>query len=154
MTRCLGTYRAYQRLRNFAYVCPPQKAKLLVFLKADPKEADLVPGFTRRVTGVGHHRTCDLEVQPRTERDLEHAPAAARTRDGHRPEPQRRGGGRSDQPARCWQGTAWRPLTASSPTLSASTPTGGALRAGGKRADASNTWFTPASPLVTSACAT
>ncbi|WP_246430631.1 DUF5655 domain-containing protein [Streptomyces rectiverticillatus] len=31
------TYRAYQRLRNFACVCPPQKNKLLVYLKANPK---------------------------------------------------------------------------------------------------------------------
>lgn len=44
-------YRAYQRLWNFACVCPPQRSKLLVYLKADPKEVDLVPGFTRDVTG-------------------------------------------------------------------------------------------------------
>ncbi|MEU0741165.1 DUF5655 domain-containing protein [Streptomyces sp. NPDC006134] len=67
------TYRAYQRLRNFACVCPPQKTKLLVYLKADPKEVDLVPGFTRDVTGLGHHGTGDLEVQLRTPRDLERA---------------------------------------------------------------------------------
>ncbi|KPI25172.1 hypothetical protein OV320_8377 [Actinobacteria bacterium OV320] len=67
------TYRAYQRLRNFACVCPPQKTKLLVYLKADPKEVDLVPGFTRDVTGLGHHGTGDLEVQLRTDRDLERA---------------------------------------------------------------------------------
>ncbi|MFF3334906.1 DUF5655 domain-containing protein [Streptomyces sp. NPDC002888] len=67
------TYCAYQRLRNFACVCPPQKTKLLVYLKADPKEVDLVPGFTRDVTGLGHHGTGDLEVQLRTERDLERA---------------------------------------------------------------------------------
>jgi predicted transport protein len=66
-------YAAYQRLRNFACVCPPQQAKLLVYLKADPKGVDLVPGFTRDVTGLGHHGTGDLEVQLRTERDLERA---------------------------------------------------------------------------------
>ncbi|MFK0295553.1 DUF5655 domain-containing protein [Streptomyces sp. NPDC090442] len=66
-------YTAYQRLRNFACVCPPQQTKLLVYLKADPKEVDLVPGFTRDVTGLGHHGTGDLEVQLRTERDLERA---------------------------------------------------------------------------------
>lgn len=37
-------YRAYQRLRNFACVCPPQKTKLLVYLKADPKQAASCPG--------------------------------------------------------------------------------------------------------------
>ncbi|MEV0641648.1 DUF5655 domain-containing protein [Streptomyces sp. NPDC050619] len=67
------TYWAYQRLRNFACVCPPQKTKLLVYLKADPKGVDLVPGFTRDVTGLGHHGTGGLEVQLRTERDLERA---------------------------------------------------------------------------------
>ncbi|WP_028814963.1 DUF5655 domain-containing protein [Streptomyces flavidovirens] len=67
------TYAAYQRLRNFACVIPPQQTKVLVYLKADPKTVDLVPGFTRDVTGVGHHGTGDLEVQLRTERDLEHA---------------------------------------------------------------------------------
>ncbi len=66
-------YAAYQRLRNFACVCPPQQTKLMVYLKADPKTVDLVPGFTRDVTGLGHHGTGDLEVQLRTERDLERA---------------------------------------------------------------------------------
>ncbi|MFE7118378.1 DUF5655 domain-containing protein [Streptomyces sp. NPDC057654] len=66
-------YRAYQRLRNFACVCPPQRSKLLVYLKADPKRVDLVPGFTRDVRGLGHHGTGDLEVQLRTPRDVERA---------------------------------------------------------------------------------
>ncbi|MFI0743032.1 DUF5655 domain-containing protein [Streptomyces sp. NPDC021100] len=68
-----NSYRAYQRLRNFACLCPPQKNKLLVYLRANPKEVDLVPGFTRDVTGLGHHGTGDLEVQLRTDRDLERA---------------------------------------------------------------------------------
>ncbi|MCX4501034.1 DUF5655 domain-containing protein [Streptomyces anulatus] len=66
-------YAAYQRLRNFACVISPQQTKLLVYLKADPKSVDLTPGFTRDVTGLGHHGTGDLEVQLRTERDLERA---------------------------------------------------------------------------------
>ncbi|MGC0405242.1 putative transport protein [Streptomyces sp. SAI-126] len=66
-------YWAYQRLRNFACLCPPQRSKVLVYLKVDPKKADLVPGFTRDVTGLGHHGTGDLEVQLRTERDVERA---------------------------------------------------------------------------------
>ncbi|MFD9823195.1 DUF5655 domain-containing protein [Streptomyces violascens] len=66
-------YAAYQRLRNFACVLAPQQTKLLVYLKADPKEIDLVPGFTRDVTELGHHGTGDLELQLRTERDLERA---------------------------------------------------------------------------------
>ncbi|WP_406463299.1 endonuclease NucS [Streptomyces sp. NBC_01622] len=66
-------YRAYQRLRNFACLIPPQQTKVLVYLKADPTEVDLAPGFTRDVTGLGHHGTGDLEVQLRTERDLQRA---------------------------------------------------------------------------------
>ncbi|MBA2950241.1 DUF5655 domain-containing protein [Streptomyces himalayensis] len=66
-------YRAYQRLRNFACLIPPQQTKVLVYLRADPTAVDLVPGFTRDVTGLGHHGTGDLEVQLRTERDLERA---------------------------------------------------------------------------------
>lgn len=42
-------YRAYQRLRNFACLCPPQRSQLLVCLKADPKDVDLVPGMANRV---------------------------------------------------------------------------------------------------------
>ncbi|MEU1296201.1 DUF5655 domain-containing protein [Streptomyces sp. NPDC005840] len=67
------TYRAYQRLRNFACVCPPQRSKLLVYLKVDPQNVDLVPGFTCDVSGLGHHGTGDLEVQVRTLRDVERA---------------------------------------------------------------------------------
>ncbi|MFD8847579.1 DUF5655 domain-containing protein [Streptomyces sp. NPDC059604] len=67
------TYWAYQRLRNFACVCPPRRNKLLVYLKADPKGVALVPGFTRDVSGLGHHGTGDLEVQLRTPRDVERA---------------------------------------------------------------------------------
>ncbi|MFI6468584.1 DUF5655 domain-containing protein [Streptomyces sp. NPDC050538] len=66
-------YRAYQRLRNFACLCPPQRSKLLVYLKVDPKDVDLVPGFTRDVSGLGHHGTGDLEVQLRTPKDVERA---------------------------------------------------------------------------------
>ncbi|WP_413116895.1 DUF5655 domain-containing protein [Streptomyces sp. CY1] len=66
-------YRAYQRLRNFACLCPPQRSKLLVYLKVDPQDVELVPGFTRDVSGLGHHGTGDLEVQLRTPRDVERA---------------------------------------------------------------------------------
>lgn len=66
-------YRAYQRLRNFACVCPPQKTKLLVYLKVKPANIDVIPGFTRDVAGLGHHGTGDLEVQLRTARDVERA---------------------------------------------------------------------------------
>lgn len=44
-------HRAYQRLRNFACVCLPHRAKLLVYLMADPVDVDLVPGFPRDMAG-------------------------------------------------------------------------------------------------------
>lgn len=65
-------YDAYQRLRNFACVTARQD-KLLVYLKAAPAAVDLVPGFTRDVTGLGHHGTGDLEVQLRSDADVERA---------------------------------------------------------------------------------
>ncbi|MET9221547.1 DUF5655 domain-containing protein [Streptomyces sp. NPDC003300] len=66
-------YRAYRRLRNIACVGRGQRSEVLVYLRADPKKVDLVPGFTRDVTGLGHHGTGDLEVRLRTEKDLERA---------------------------------------------------------------------------------
>lgn len=46
------TYWAYQRLQNFACQCLPPRSKLLVYLKVDPKDVDLVPAFTRLPTAV------------------------------------------------------------------------------------------------------
>lgn len=66
-------YRAYRRLRNIACVGRGHRSEVLVYLRADPKEVDLVPGFTRDVSGLGHHGTGDLEVRLRTEKDLERA---------------------------------------------------------------------------------
>jgi predicted transport protein len=64
-------YRAYRRLRNIACVGRDRRSEVLVYLRANPKEVDLVPGFTRDVTGLGHHGTGDLEVRLRTEEDLQ-----------------------------------------------------------------------------------
>ncbi|MGW5679523.1 transporter [Streptomyces sp. NPDC003860] len=66
-------YTAYRRLRNFVCVPPARQDKLLAYVKVPPGEVDLVPGFTRDVTGLGHHGTGDLEVQLRSARDLERA---------------------------------------------------------------------------------
>lgn len=67
------TYTAYRRMQNYACLVPPKKAKLLVYLKADPATVDLVPGFARDVTGLGHNGTGDLELTLQSERDLERA---------------------------------------------------------------------------------
>ncbi|MFD7557611.1 DUF5655 domain-containing protein [Streptomyces sp. NPDC059835] len=66
-------YRAYRRLRNFACVSHAHQQEVVVTLRVSPKDIDLVPGFTRDVSTVGHHGTGDLEVRLRTERDLRRA---------------------------------------------------------------------------------
>jgi predicted transport protein len=53
-------YRAYRRLRNIACVGRDRRREVLVYLR-DPRQVDLVRGFTRDVTGLGHHGTGDLE---------------------------------------------------------------------------------------------
>ncbi|MFF4529480.1 transporter [Streptomyces sp. NPDC001407] len=66
-------YRAYRRLRNFACVSRMHRQHVLIYLNADPGKVDLIPGFTRDVTNIGHHGTGPLEVRLRTEKDLERA---------------------------------------------------------------------------------
>ncbi|MER5760607.1 DUF5655 domain-containing protein [Streptomyces sp. NPDC002082] len=63
-------YRAYRTLRNFACVSHGHQQEVVVTLRLSPKEIDLVPGFTRDVSEIGHHGTGDLEVRLRTDRDL------------------------------------------------------------------------------------
>ncbi|MFE0777781.1 DUF5655 domain-containing protein [Streptomyces sp. NPDC058861] len=65
-------YDAYRRLRNFACVTT-RKDKLLVYLRCTPADIDVEEGFTRDVTDLGHHGTGDLEVQLRSEQDVERA---------------------------------------------------------------------------------
>lgn len=67
------TYRAYQRLRNFACCARRSAASCWSTLKVDPQDVDLVPGFTRDMSGLGHHGTGDLEVQLRMLKDVERA---------------------------------------------------------------------------------
>lgn len=66
-------YRAYRRLRNFACVGSTQKRQVLVTLNVDPSQVELVEGFSRDVSELGHHGTGDLEVRLRAERDLDRA---------------------------------------------------------------------------------
>ncbi|MET7715553.1 DUF5655 domain-containing protein [Streptomyces sp. NPDC005407] len=67
------TYTTYQRMQNCACLCPPKRGKLLVYLKADPAEVDLLAGFARGVAGLGHQGTGNLELTLQSERDLERA---------------------------------------------------------------------------------
>ncbi|MFB7137983.1 hypothetical protein ACFCZY_41770 [Streptomyces sp. NPDC056237] len=47
---------------------PLPRLRTLVYLKAAPKEVDLIPGFTGDMTGIGRHGTSDLELQLRRQR--------------------------------------------------------------------------------------
>lgn len=64
-------YFAYKRFKNFACVeVHPQKQVLLVFVKVDPETVDLVEGFSRDVSSIGHFGTGDLELRLRNADDL------------------------------------------------------------------------------------
>jgi len=67
-------YFAYRRIRNFACVeVRPQSSTILVYLKINPDDVDLIDGFTRDVREIGHFGTGDLEVRITNENDLEAA---------------------------------------------------------------------------------
>ena len=70
----LKYYVAFKRIRNFACVeVHPSKSRITIFLKVNPEDIELIPGFTRDVRAVGHFGTGDLEVKIRTQGDLERA---------------------------------------------------------------------------------
>ncbi|MFV0624728.1 DUF5655 domain-containing protein [Sphingomonas sp. ac-8] len=70
----LKYYLAFKRIKNF--VCLevyPQAAVVTAFLKINPDDVTLEPGFTRDVRKIGHFGTGDLEVSLRTQSDFERA---------------------------------------------------------------------------------
>lgn len=70
----LKHYIAYRRSTNFACVkVKPRDHALVVFLKVPPTSIDLVEGYTRDVTRIGHHGTGALEVRIRSAADLDRA---------------------------------------------------------------------------------
>ena len=70
----LRFYIAFKRIKNFACVeFRPTGGKILVFVKVDPVEVSLEPGFTRAVSQVGHFGTGDLETTLSKPEDLERA---------------------------------------------------------------------------------
>ncbi|WSM10613.1 hypothetical protein OIE74_06880 [Streptomyces sp. NBC_01716] len=44
--------------RNFACACPPQRSKLLVYLKADPKEVNMAEDLVKDVQDPHHPARC------------------------------------------------------------------------------------------------
>jgi predicted transport protein len=70
----LQFYIAFKRIKNFACVeFRPTQSKILLFVKVDPADMQLEPGFTRDVSNVGHYGTGDLEITLTKPGDLERA---------------------------------------------------------------------------------
>lgn len=73
-TKALKNYIAFKRLRNFACVeVHPQSRNILLFVKVNPDQITLEPGFTRDVRNIGHFGTGDLEITIRSDDDLKKA---------------------------------------------------------------------------------
>lgn len=67
-------YFAFKRLRNFACVSiHPQNHKLVVWLNLDPSTVEMIDGFSRDVSKIGHHGTGNVEVTISNPGDLERA---------------------------------------------------------------------------------
>lgn len=57
-------YFAFRRLKNFACVeVHPTSKNLLIYLKLPPESVELVEGFSRDVSKIGHFGTGDLELR-------------------------------------------------------------------------------------------
>ncbi|MDN4483201.1 DUF5655 domain-containing protein [Demequina lignilytica] len=69
--KTLKYYFAYRRLQNFACVeVHPQSGEVLMYLKLDPNRHELVEGFIRDVSSIGHFGTGDLEIRLRSQEDF------------------------------------------------------------------------------------
>jgi predicted transport protein len=72
--KTLKLYFAFVRIKNFACVeVHPQSKKILAYLKLDPDDVTLEPGFSRDVRHIGHFGTGDLEVTIDSDEDVERA---------------------------------------------------------------------------------
>jgi predicted transport protein len=73
--KVLKSYIAFKRLKNFA--CVEIKIqfdpRVLVFVKCPPTAENVVEGFTRDVSKIGHFGTGELEITIRNKEDLERA---------------------------------------------------------------------------------
>lgn len=73
-SKALKNYIAFKRLRNFTCVeVHPQSRNILIFVKVNPDQITLEPGFTRDVRNIGHFGTGDLEITIRSDDDLKKA---------------------------------------------------------------------------------
>lgn len=69
--KTLKHYVAFAKLKNFVSVEVRTKTKvILVFVNVDPKSIEMVEGFTRDLTDIGHFGTGNLEITLRSLADL------------------------------------------------------------------------------------
>jgi len=67
-------YIAYKRLSNFVcFEFHPNDKEILIFLKINPKTINLVDGFSRDVSKIGHFGTGDLELRIKSDEDVKKA---------------------------------------------------------------------------------
>lgn len=72
--KILKFYIAFKRLKNFASVeVRTQVRCVIVYVKCPPLSENLIDGFTRDVTDIGHFGTGNLEITIRNAKDIERA---------------------------------------------------------------------------------
>ncbi len=72
--KTLKLYVAFKRIKNFACLLPhPNKGCVSCYLKINPDEIELVPGFSEDVREVGHWGTGDLRIHIHNREELEKA---------------------------------------------------------------------------------
>ncbi len=70
----LKYYIAFKRIKNFVCLeAHPQTEKIVLYLKVNPDEIELEPGFSRDVRNIGHYGTGDLEISIYNDEDFEKA---------------------------------------------------------------------------------
>jgi predicted transport protein len=79
--KTLKYYFAFKRLKNFATAAVyPTAGSIAVWVKLDPASVEMVEGFTRDVSNIGHHGVGDVEISIRDANSLERAkPILARS---------------------------------------------------------------------------
>jgi Uncharacterized conserved protein len=68
----LKLYAAFKKIKNFACVEIYQSI-ILIHLKLDPSDIELIKGFTRDMRNIGHYGTGDLQIMIKTIEDFEKA---------------------------------------------------------------------------------
>lgn len=70
----LKFYTAFQKIKNFVSLqvwAPQRDPQLRLYLKLNPQQVDLTPGFISDVTNKGHWGTGDVEIIVRTKDELD-----------------------------------------------------------------------------------